>query len=640
MKKTSKITSLVMCILMFLTFSVNADGYDILFADMHSASIEMSAQFKCENLDFINEIPGIEDAESLLDGELFIGSLFETTMDFKMDYSVNEDLTDIDFALMMGMDVPLKMNNNLIVDAHIKLGVWGMYDVTDADNPVARIIFAAPVSSKYIVVDIVEEMSLDGREMNTISDTLKKIISKEKFVDFMSAYKDIYKNNSTLAQNGKKTIVTVSDEQFKELTKQLTDKMEELFKDIVPEYEAIYFEASEEEIKEYEDMFSASTRMEFTTGRNNVVDECTASTKMTFNIPNEDEEPVNLSIETVEFSKYSNVNQNVAVAFPALTDENSLYHYEMNDYNYESGYDYVYTYAEYMPATENTVYVPLNSFVTELRGKDSEYSLSVRNGTITLSDLSDCEAFDTVKFTANSPVYTVDSNVYTAPNPIVIAEDGIYVDNTVINNVFAMHMNYAETDLLTNITDASFGRDVLAEEDEEYYEDEYEDEYYEEYDEDYYNCEHYQFLWFEMTYGGEPANEYFALRDVIDGYVYANDNGQSFDIAYDNGVVTITETSGTDTLQSATVTVGSSAVVVNGAEYKSDLPAINYGGKVYVDQKTIQALLGFEIMEIRLIYELSEDENPVIEKTVKSAGFRRKNPKCTHENAVDEYYYG
>ena len=45
-------------------------------------------------------------------------------------------------------------------------------------------------------------------------------------------------------------------------------------------------------------------------------------------------------------------------------------------------------------------------------------------------------------------------------------------------------------------------------------------------------------------------------------------------------------------------------------------------------------------MEIRLIYELSEDENPVIEKTVKSAGFRRKNPKCTHENAVDEYYYG
>ena len=74
MKKTSKITSLVMCILMFLTFSVNADGYDILFSGMHSASIEMSAQFKCENLDFINEIPGIEDAESLLDGELFIAA--------------------------------------------------------------------------------------------------------------------------------------------------------------------------------------------------------------------------------------------------------------------------------------------------------------------------------------------------------------------------------------------------------------------------------------------------------------------------------------------------------------------------------------------------------------------------------------
>ncbi len=645
MKKATKLMSMVLCFLMVLSFSVHADVYDMLFSEMKSFSAQMKVNLKCENLDFLNEIGQLSEAQAFLDGELFFGGLFETDADAAMDFAANDDYTDIRLAMQMSMTVPLRLNGNLMVNAQMKLGMWGIYDVTDENNPVIKLALSTPISGKYIFVDAVEELLLSGMEKSEISAKCREFVNKETITACMTKLKEIYKANSSVSQNDNKAVITISEEQFHKLLMQTMSL-------VIGESRGLISDENIPSPEDISDIYNSLLNMckisltsEYTADKNGDISGCDAVVNMAFDVPNGKDETVTIGFEVIESAAYTNVNKEVEVSFPDLDSENSTYYYDVFGGYHEPYYDSVSLCSEYVPAADNSFYVPLGNVLRSIRSASAQYYLSNDNGVITLIDTNNSETFDTASFTVGSSVYEVDGTSYTAPNPVIVKNDNIYVDNTVIAKLFELQISYAETNLIKNTTDAYLWRDRSPEPDkseelaDNWYDEEICDEEHDiEYYENFWNCEHFQNLWLSMDYPDFECNDYFAVRSVIDNYVYSHDAGQRFDISYDNGVVTINCNSDSESLKNAVITVGSNEIFVNGARYLTDLPAVNAGGRIYIDKKAVGALLGFELKRINLVYEVSQDDNTTVTSTIKSADFERKNPSCIHAMEDVDYY--
>lgn len=626
-----KFLSVVLCVFMIVSTAVYADGYDILFDTVKSGSMEMKIDFKCENLDFINELDLEADLGSPVDGKLFFEGVLETEADCSAEFTINDDYTDMAAQAQIAVNLPFRLNNNLIIDARVKFALWADIDITDENNPVAKLVLSTPLSTKYICLDAVKEMSLSGLSKSAITAQIKEYVNKENIDKYKLKFKTVFKENTTLTESDDKLVFSISNEQFYKLIKETLTILTE---DIDDEASGMGNDLIDVFYSEIADSLQIDTVSEIELDSEGLPQ--TSNNKTTLNIKYEDEydETIKFDIgfEINEITSYSNINQPVEITIPELTDQNSLDLSTMYDMDY--GYDYIWVECDAIASVDDSFYVPLGTILTGLRNNKHHYCVTNDNGVITVSDESDGEAFDTLKITVGSNEYEIDSQQYTALNPAVLREDGVYVDNGVVQNAFGLKIERAETNLLDGKTDAAFSREEESEEYDDYYDDS--QTYYDEYDDTLYSCDHYQNLWLKMDYPDIECNDYFSVRSVIDNYMYANAPYCVYDISYDNGVVTISLISGEDNLRSAVITVGSSVVYVNGTEYACTLAAVNEGGRVYVDKKAIEALFGFELKQVNLVYEISDDNDSVVD-TFKSADFERKNPLCTHKD--EEVYF-
>ena len=108
-------------------------------------------------------------------------------------------------------------------------------------------------------------------------------------------------------------------------------------------------------------------------------------------------------------------------------------------------------------------------------------------------------------------------------------------------------------------------------------------------------------------------------------------------MSYDNGVVTLVNNGEDGYFKTATVTVGSNVVTVDGVEYNTSLPAVNKEGKVYIDKDAIGAIMKYELKCISIVYPSDEGAS------IKSADFERQSPFCNHDakeiDIFSSFYY-
>jgi len=622
-----KIIAMLLTVVMLLSMTVFASSNPI-FPIVKSGTVTSEVTLECE-------APGIVPAIAIItfiDPEYFVNGLSGAKIKCEEKYDINDDYTRITYSAILDMELPINLNANFKLGANAKMGLWFEYDVTDEANPVCRAVLSTPMDTKYIVIDVIEELAFRGHDIDKMTSDFKKYINQENIEKYIQQLNEIMLANATVTEGKNSQTVTISGEQYMNYIKDMLSYAG----DIIPELESVADEFGV--MTDIEPEFDEGMDMSMVIEMNYDSNGLPVDTDVKFTMTLSDELAQEAGIKSMSVggtSVYADLNRPVSIEFPELTEENSVKVHNMSG-NYDNCY-WLRSSCDYIPATGGKFYVSLSDVMGQLRG-GHEYSVENRSGNVVIKSLDGSEKFDTVEFAINACEYTVDSEKRTVTNPFVYSEGTLYADVDFVTDIFGFSYESARSELISGTTIVRFERECPATGDEDsFYEEEYypEEEYHdEEYYEDLYNCEHYQNLWIPVDYPGFD-NDYFGLRAIIDNHVYSN--GGDYGITYDNGVVTLVNNGEDGYFKTATVTVGSNVVTVDGVEYNTSLPAVIKDGKVYIDKDAIGAIMKYELKCISIVYPSDESAS------IKSADFERQSPFCNHDakeiDIFSSFYY-
>ena len=622
-----KIIAMVLSMVMLLSMTAHAGNVSTIFPLIKSGAITSEITFECD-------VPGVVAGLgmiSFIDPELLVSGLSGAKIKSEEKYDVNDDYTRIVFSVIFDMELPLNLNSNFQIGAHAKVGMWLEYDVTDEANPVCKVILATPADSKYIAIDVVEELAARGYDIDKLTSDFKKYINKENIEKYMQKLNDIMMSNATVTEGENSVSVSISGEQYLNCIKEMLD----YFSGIMTEYDFFVQDFNinlntDEVMPEGMDI-SMNIQINYDS-KGEMVDsdvKCTVA----FDEEMAKEAGMN-SFSVAGNSVYSGINLPISIEFPELTEENSVNHYAID--TYYSDCEWFSAKFDYMPAEDETFYVPWSEIMPSLRECGHKFTVENHSGKVVITSTDEKDSFNKIEFSVGSCEFSVDSEKFVTSNPFIYKNGTVYADNYFWEKAFGYTWDTARSELLDGKTFVIFTRECPFDQnedtvtEEEYY-DYYDDYSYEDSPEEFEYCWHYENLWIPVDY---PAfnNDYFGLRAVVDNHVYSNGYKGQIEMTYDNGVVTIVNNGENTYFKTATVTVGSNTVVVDGTEYQTALPAINEGGKVYIDKDAISSIFKYEIKRINIIYPADGSES------FKSADFERIIPGCTHDYDEIKWY--
>lgn len=657
-----RIFCLVIVLMMCVSTVVFADDYDFFSTSYNSyeadISVTMTVNEPMTVLNLISQISGIDNFVNL---QLLAESICNSTTTGVIKLNSSSDYTKAKVSYEISEVVPVDINRNFRLTAEMKIGMWVEWDISDELNPVFKYIMQQPLADKYISVDLVELMEEAGISAPDFISSIKGYMQKDYLDSLNLKMTDIWRNNSVLTKTGNKVTITLTDEQLENMIADLMDFVIEEFDDN-EDYNLLYdgetgyiseILPNSEDVKKFFDKYNffdeTAIVMEYTTTPAGALKTSSACINMDIDMKKVLEE---LGIQdfssgdSLKFSvksdvEYKSVNGNVNVEFPVLSEEDIIdfedflyvdydYAYEWDTENcYHDESDYLYV--DYVPAAKDTFYVPIKEITDYGNYYGYNYDLSLNGADVVLKETSGKDVFSEVKMTIDSNEITVDGTAFTLPNPVIMSGGLLYVDTCALKNIFGFEIGYARIDLEPNELSIRLERrsPQCHHTDEEI--NSWEDDYYDGYDEYIDECEHYQYCYVasEYPYDGIP---YVKLRDVLDEMYYYNED--SYGVVYDNGVVTITDNTGTENFESIVFTVGSSTCVVDGVEKTVGAEVVEYYDSLYVDIAMIIDIFEFELSDSALYYGAYYDEATNTEsfRLTYETGMERKLPTCTHNN--------
>lgn len=621
-----KIIAMLLTVVMLLSMTVFASSNPI-FPIVKSGTVTSEVTLECE-------APGIVPAIAIItfiDPEYFVNGLSGAKIKCEEKYDINDDYTRITCSAILDMELPINLNANFKLGANAKMGLWFEYDVTDEANPVCRAVLSTPMDTKYIVIDVIEELAFRGHDIDKMTSDFKKYINQENIEKYIQQLNEIMLANATVTEGKNSKTVTISGEQYMNYIKDVLSYAG----DIIPELESVAeeFGVMTDIEPEFDEGMDMSMAIEMNYDSNGLP----VDTDVKFTMTLSDELAQEAGIKSMSVggrSVYADLNRPVSIEFPELTEENSVKHYAID--TYYSDCEWFSTKFDYMPAEDETFYVPWSEIMPSLRECGHKFTVENHSGKVVITSTDEKDSFNKIEFSVGSCEFSVDSEKFVTSNPFIYKNGTVYADNYFCEKAFGYTWYTARSELLDGKTFVIFTRECPFEQnedtvtEEEYY-DYYDDYSYEDSLEESEYCWHYENLWIPVDY---PAfnNDYFGLRAVVDNHVYSNGYEGQIEMTYDNGVVTIVNNGENTYFKTATVTVGSNTVVVDGTEYQTALPAINEGGKVYIGKDAISSIFKYEIKRINIIYPADGSES------FKSADFERIIPGCTHDYEDIKWY--
>ena len=438
---------LVICFIFSSCSALGAEydkAFDALSNTIYSGEFNMSIRTELNEPLLIAEVMQNllfgEEANVPVDLKLLLESLFSSGIDAECTYNISKDYKKADLAMSFISSNPVMINESLKVAAWSKWDMWIQYDFI-SEVPVYRTIFKTPVSNKYIVMDMSEQLAQSpAMAVSMMPDAEKTALLQEKVIS-------IYKNNSKATKKSNGYRITIDDTGFKnifigvfdiitELMNEQFLKLEMSKKDIIQANEG--FEQIKEGINTSKDKFSILGKDGFTIDYKvnslGFITESNSSANISVNVydimtafGSEEEcsdsgitkENSNIDFTIQITETISKHNQNIKVEYPHLTEENSYNPMSeiIHDGDFSSKYNYFSIEKDGVPMVENSVaYVKLRD-VTDKCGFD----LSYENGIIYV----DTKTSDgTVLLMTNSNMLIKNGDTFELES-FIIEKDGI-----------------------------------------------------------------------------------------------------------------------------------------------------------------------------------------------------------------------
>ena len=628
-----KFVAFVIVFIMILSVTSYADDYDKLFFKSDSGTVVTNVTLGCDELSDLKSIVDDEFLGESVDINSLIDGLENTNISINTDYKFTDDYSSGKIAALMEMSAPVRVNSNMELSLKVKYGWWFLFDLTNEENPVVKIITSSPDNKKYTVIDIVEECLMYGMDKRTFCSEFKKYINEQNVNDLTDSVKEIYKANSQLSVNGNEYTLKISDAQIKKIIPEIIDLFLSSFYELSGDIavEDIFGQIDAEDFwGNSSDDVHIDTVIKGKTDKNGILKTTDSVISLSFDVNDSEDVQKNVTLNVNEKSEYSKLTKK-EITVPQLTEENSRMYYE-TEYMYDDC-SYINFFVKNIPSAQETFYVPLGDMIRELRDY-AHYCKVDNNGSVIVITCDEGESFKRVEVSVGSSDILIDAVPFTMANPVIYDEGKIYVDNTFAEKVFGYSMDSYRIDLINDTVFISFVRECplyLSEYDEEYYE---EDDYY----------PGYEFCWhIQSTYvpiDVESFNEgYFGLRKFVDSHCLDNGVSGQMEISYDNGDVVLKNFGVSEYFKEARITVGSNIITVDGKDFEVLLPAVNKNGTVYVDEETLKAIFKYELKSayVSSEYEYNDEYEDFLKVYKEEAIFKRVSPLCSHYTSVDEH---
>ena len=162
-----------------------------------------------------------EEANVPVDLKLLIESLFASGIDAECTYNISKDYKKADLAMSFISSNPVMINESLKVAAWSKWDMWIQYDFI-SEVPVYKVIFKTPVSNKYIIMDMSEQVA------QSPSMTVSMMPDAEKTALIQDKVLTLYKNNSKATKKNGGYKIAIDDIGFKNIFMGIFDIMTEI----------------------------------------------------------------------------------------------------------------------------------------------------------------------------------------------------------------------------------------------------------------------------------------------------------------------------------------------------------------------------------------------------------------------------
>ncbi len=654
-----RVLSIVLVALMYMSFTAFADDYDLLNVQYTGYEAKMNFSFDVTNPKALaNIMPAANHAVNV---EQMVAELKNTELYGTVKFNSNKEFSKMQISYELFSSVPLKINKNLKLTGEFVFGMWVDLDITDDVHPVFNVIYDTPFSDKYINFNFASMLEKQGVNPADAFSPVKSMLTPENMAKQSADFTEIIRKNSSLTASASKVKITANREQAEkivaEVSQYLKDYMSEnkdielLTDDTGVGYVFPSAKTVEKFFKKHKIFADTAFEMELGKTKSGML----SSQKIKVNFEGNTMEmagaadvmePQILGISVAANASYKNINKSTKIDFPVLTNENSVDAASLSYDNYTPDYAWDtencwHTEHGYVRGSDFVgkdgaeLYLPIMNAATDLNEYGHDYSASRYGDSITVTDLTGNENFNSASFTVGSKTYTIDGVNYEAKLPALSSKKAIYVSFDAFEKVFDAKITYAEVYLETNSVNIGFSRQSPmchhTEEEQNMHDD---DDYYEVEEE---FCNHYNIIDF---YGEMPYNgiEYISLRE-LSGYILSNENSE---ITYENGTVTLRDGTGYEKFGTAVFTAGSREILTDGNVFTADNPVVEYADVIYIDKSAAKAVFGFdEYTDERLNYYRNYDENGNFmgEFAVDYSGVAiRKNPACPHsEKELADY---
>lgn len=563
-------------------------GKDIKSANTHTEfTVRLNKPF-----DFITELTEELGDAAPIDIKQLAESGVSITENADVSYSVSDDGKKVKLAAVSEIDVPLVINSDFKADIWARTGMWLEMDITDEENPVLCIIYKTPFSNKYYVIEYSDIVELEDFSHEEFMEGMKTVNNDELFGGDEKFFKDLIMENVEIEEKTSNKLygVTADDTGFKNIVKGIAEKLFDAILEVLAVYEEIDNEEWRYQFEEYmsiiddhqligKDGISATVTLEG--GKLKVYD---YSMHINFNLHDlitaygGDLEEYNRDLWEIDCTisiktDYENVNENIEIDFPEITEENSWNIMEPDSkYNYEYQYNTISIYqSDKIKIDENgNAMLKLKNAMMGCQIAQKYYK--VEDGKITITPREEQYSFVTAEMSVGSDTIVVDGVESTLCTKVVEEEDGTIL---------------IPADAVTAMTGYKL-TSVAQKFDEDYYMDscarfEIENPEYSPQEDKYISA------WIDIAYGGTPIvlNDelYLPLNPTMGEFYVPAEN-----IAVVDGEVTVITDGSIPEFSELKMSVNSNDIYVNSEKITLNNQVIESDGVVYIPAQLLETV--------------------------------------------------
>ena len=552
--------------------------------------------------DFITELTEEMGNTDPIDIKQLAESGVSITENADVSYFVSDDGKKIKLAAASELDVPLVINSDFKADIWTRTGMWIEMDITDEENPVLCIIYKTPFSNKYYVIDYSDIRELDDFSHEKFIEGMKNVNNDELFGGDEKFFKELILDNVKIEEKTSNKLyrVTTDDTGFKNIVKGIAGKLFDAILEALTVYEEIdnqewryQFEEYMSVIDDYQiigkDGISATVTLD--SGNLKVVD---YSVHINFNLHdlitayggdleeyNRDLWEIDLTFSTK--TEYENVNEEIKIDFPEITEENSNRVLNPTPYYYEN-----YSYVNINPRNkiecdENGMFlVDLSSAMMGTYIAKQYYT--VENGVITIAPREEQYDFTQAKMTVGSDVINIDGNEFTMSYKVEENENYILIPIDALTYMMGYELSHISGNMENGKTNIGMKKIVEKE-----------------------NVaapasiSNRMYIYGDGNVVTENNELYISFMKMMNGLGVEEEN-----IVVDNGEVSVKNSSeNIPEFSEIKLVSGSNEAYINGEKNTLDNPVIEKDGEIYVPKQLIQ-LLDCKIQNVILYFDESQ----------------------------------